>query len=298
MTWEYSDLKEIKKKIEDNFPIYWKEVFGIVNKGEVVLPNGIRVTKDNSKEVKILKATINKWNKEIDKYQEEFVDYFDLELFDEDNDEVYEFQEFKDIFATKLWTVKGALRTPDPDLDLYKSKFQQTTGAQIFNTVREILLETDNYMRNVAEKVNFKRVKTIQDLKLDFLDEENMFLPGIIGLGIRSELLHRIHPSHFAIMTRRSGWAMYYLTDESEEFVIDEEQDGKARTSFYWEYEYDRFTYLCNFLCNLLEENLNKYNITLNQQKRFGYINLFLNEIFQQNKEKADFLTKWKLVRA
>nr|WP_144925372.1 hypothetical protein [Paenibacillus bovis] len=298
MTWEYSDLKEIKKKIEDNFPIYWKEVFGIVNKGEVVLPNGIRVTKDNSKEVKILKATINKWNKEIDKYQEEFVDYFDLELFNEDNDEVYEFQEFKDIFATKLWTVKGALRTPDPDLDLYKSKFQQTTGAQIFNTVREILLETDNYMRNVAEKVNFKRVKTIQDLKLDFLDEENMFLPGIIGLGIRSELLHRIYPSHFAIMTRRSGWAMYYLTDESEEFVIDEEQDGKARTSFYWEYEYDRFTYLCNFLCNLLEENLNKYNITLNQQKRFGYINLFLNEIFQQNKEKADFLTKWKLVRA
>src|SRR5690606_39687329 len=130
MTWEYSDLKEIKKKIEDNFPIYWKEVFGIVNKGEVVLPNGIRVTKDNSKEVKILKATINKWNKEIDKYQEEFVDYFDLELFNEDNDEVYEFQEFKDIFATKLWTVKGALRTPDPDLDLYKSKFQQTRSEE------------------------------------------------------------------------------------------------------------------------------------------------------------------------
>lgn len=298
MSWNYNDLKDIKKKIEDNFPVYWKEVFGIVNYGEVVMPNGIRVSRNNNEEVKKLKSTIAKWSGDIDKYQDEFAGHFDLELFDEDSDDVYEFQEFKDVFATKLWTVRGALRTPDPDLDLYKSKFQQTTGAQIFNTVREILLETDNYMRNTASTVNFKRVKTVTDLKLDFLDEENMFLPGIIGLGIRSELLHRIYSSHFAIMTRRSGWAMYYLTDECDEFVIDEEQDGKARTSFYWEYEYDRFSYLCNFICNLLEENLSKYNITLNPQKRFGYVNLFLNEIFQHHKKRADYLTKWKLVRA
>lgn len=297
MTWEYNDLKDIKKKIEDNFPVYWKEVFGIVNSGEVVMPNGIKVSRNNNEEVKKLKSTIAKWSADIDKYQDEFAGHFDLELFDEESDDVYEFQEFKDVFATKLWTVRGALKTPDPDLDLYKSKFQQTTGAQIFNTVREILLETDNYMRNTASKVNFKRVKTVTDLKLEFLDEENMFLPGIIGLGIRSELLHRIYPSHFAIMTRRSGWAMYYLTDEFDEFVIDEEKDGKSRTSFYWEYEYDRFSYLCNFICNLLEENLSKYNITLNQQKRFGYVNLFLNEIFQHHKEQADFLIKWKLVR-
>lgn len=297
MAGEYNELKDVKKKIEGNFPIYWKNVFGIVNNNEVVMPNGIRISKDNKSEVKKLKTTIAKWSNDIDQYQDEFSEHFELDLFDEDNDEVYEFQEFKDVFATKLWTVSGALRTPDPDLELYKSKFQQTTGAQIFNTVREILLETDNYMRNISSKVNFNRVKSISDLKLEYLDEENMFLPGIIGLGIRSELLHRIYPSHFAIMTRRSGWAMYYLTDECNEFVIDEEQDGKCRTSFYWEYQYDRFVYLCNFICNLLEENIGKYDIILNKQKRFGYVNLFLNEIFQQHKDQAEFLNRWKLVR-
>ncbi|WP_462409370.1 hypothetical protein [Neobacillus sp. Marseille-QA0830] len=262
------------------------------------MPNGMRVSKNNSSEIKKLKSTIQKWEKDIDKYQDEFVDSFELDLFDDSNDEKYEFQEFKDVFAEKLWTVKGALRTPDPDLDLYKSKFHQTPGSAIFNTVKDILIETDNYMKNVANRVNFKKAKSIVDLKLEFLDEDKMFLPGIIGLGIRSELLHRIYPSHFAIMTRRSGWAMYYLTDECDEFVIDEENDGKHRTSFYWEYEYDRFSILCNYICNLLEDNLSKYNISINQKKRFGYVNLFLNEIFQQHKEQADFLNKWKLVRA
>jgi hypothetical protein len=298
MTREYIDIAAIKKKIEENFPIYWVQVFGLVNDGEIVAPNGMRVSKNNSSEIKMLKGTIDNWEKDIENYHNEFADVFDLELFDEDNDEKYEFQELKDEFASKLWTVRGALRTPDPDLDLYKSKFQKTTGAEIFNTVREILLATDNYMRHEANKVNFKRIKSITDLKLSYLEEDEMFLPGIIGLGIRSELLHRIYPSHFAIMTRRSGWAMYYLTDECDEFVIDEESEGKHRTSFYWEYDYERFSFLCNFICNLLEENLSKYNINLNQRKRFGYVNLFLNEIFKQHKKQADFLNKWKVVRA
>jgi hypothetical protein len=298
MTREYQTTAEIKKLIEKNFPIYWVKAFGIVNSGEVVAPNGMRISKNNSNEIKKLKEKLKEWETEITKYRDEFINLFDLEFFDEDNDERYEYQEFKEIFAKRLWTVRGALNSTDPDLQTYQSKFHHTTGVEIFNAVREILIASDHYMKHTAGKVNLKRIASIDQLQLDFLDQDEMFLPGIIGLGIRSELLHRLYPSHFAIMTRRSGWAMYYLTQECEEFVIDEEFDGKHRTSFYWEYEYDRFSFYSNFICNLLEENLSKHGISLNPNLRFGYVNLFLNEIFQKHKDQAEFLSKWKLVRA
>ncbi|MEH6957587.1 hypothetical protein [Neobacillus drentensis] len=297
MSGEYNEVSYITKKIKSNFPIYWVQIFGIVDQG-VFAPNGMRISKNNKEEIKMVKKLIAKWERDIRDYHESFIPLFDLDMFDDYNDEKYEFQEFKDIFAKELWTVRGALRSFDPDLDLYKSKFHHTPGEDIFNTVRDILTETNDYMKNVAKKVDFKRVKSICDLRLDYLDENSMFLPGIIGLGIRSELLHRVHPSQFSIMTRRSGWAMYYLTDECDEFVIDEEFDGKHRTSFFWEYEYDRFSLYCNLIFNLLEEKLKKYDISLNPKYRFGYVNLFLNEIFTKHKEQASFLNKWRLVRA
>jgi hypothetical protein len=58
-----------------------------LNHGEVVLPNGMRVLKDNRSEEKNLKQTIEKWDKEIFEYHDEFKEFFDLELFDDDSDE-------------------------------------------------------------------------------------------------------------------------------------------------------------------------------------------------------------------
>jgi hypothetical protein len=49
-----------------------------VNHGDVVLSNGMRVSKDNRSEVKNLKQTIEKWDKEIYEYHDEFKEFFDL----------------------------------------------------------------------------------------------------------------------------------------------------------------------------------------------------------------------------
>lgn len=295
---DYQPLRDIKQIIENLFPVYWEKIFRHVSVQEIVSENGIRViTTVNQEDVKKLKSTITKWEKGIIKYQNEMKEILDLDLFDKSNPEAYSPQEFKDdLLANELWTVRSALRSADPDLKLYKSNFYATTPMDIFITVTNILNGAKYYIENLAFGIDLKQVYQIEQLKLDFLEEEGMWLPKVIGLGIRSEMLHRLYPSNFALMTRRSLWGMFYLSDSSDEFVIDEvsRETGKQRTSSNWEYDYQRFCFLNNFIANLVENALFKNDITMQPNLRFGYVNEFLNEIFYQHRKEIGVLTRWR----
>lgn len=300
METDYNKHKLIKNVIEKNFDIFWTRIFKVVEDYET--NTGIKIKKDNKDDLKRLAEKIKKSENEIKDYCEEIRPDFDIELFEDKNDDRYEYQEFKDnIFAQVLWTVKGALRKAsyDIEMEVYRENFLRTSAADIFVVVRNILKSTGEYITNSTD-INYNMLKNIEQLNLSYLDQENMLLTGVIGLGIRSELLHRLYPGNFAIMTRRSLWGMYYLTNEEQEFVTDELSNDRRRhrTSHNWEYEYDRFMYYNNFIANLLENKLNKFGITMVSNLRFGYVNLFLNEIYNLNKEKIDFLFKWQYVEA
>ena len=293
----YQPLRDIKKIFENNFPVYWERIFHRVVDHTVVANNGIKVvSKADIKDLDNLKREIKKWEKEICAYRDYMKEILDLNLFDRTYSDSYSPQEFKDdIFADELWTVKGALKSPDPDLKLYKSNFYSTTPMDIFVVVEKILTSSRKYMLNITPSLSLKMINQVEQLNMDFLEEEGMLLTGVIGLGIRSEMLHRLYPSHFAIMTRRSLWGMFYLSDEAEEFVVDEDNDiGQQRTSSNWEYDYQRFCFLNNFIANLIEDSLLKSGINMNQNLRFGYVNMFLNQIFSQHSSQIAVNMRWK----
>ncbi|MFW6015637.1 MAG: hypothetical protein ACOCRK_04310 [bacterium] len=297
---ENLELKEIKKRLEKNFDSYWTRITGIVDDYET--ENGIKIKKDNKAEIKKLKQLIKDWEEEIEEYCDEIREYFNLEYFDETDVMVYEYQEFKDnIFAEVLWTVSSALRNAafDEEMVRYRESFLRTSAADIFMVVKNILTKTRDYINNYVTNINYNRINKIEHLKVEFLTEEEMLLSGVIGYGIRSEILHRLYPGHFGMMTRRSIWAMYYFSNEAEEFITDEKSvdDKKQRTSHDWEYDYLRFLFYQNFIANLLEAKLNKYNISIKRNFRFGYVNLFLNQIYYLHKEEIDVLYKWQSAR-
>ena len=293
----YQPLKDVKKLIEDGFPAYWEKLFHRVVDYEVIADNGFKViTKADPKDIHNLKRTIKRWEKEVRNYRDYIREILDLSLFDRTNPEAYSPPEFKDdIFANELWTVSGALKSPDPDLKLYKIHFYATTPMDVFVVVENILTNCHDYMEDISPNIKLNMMNQIDQLKMDFLDEDSMLLTGVIGLGIRSEMLHRLYPSHFAIMTRRSLWGMFYLCNEAEEFVVDEENDiGRQRTSSNWEYDYVRFCFLNNFIANLVETILGKSGIKMDQSIRFGYVNMFLNEIFAMHRKQIDVHMRWK----
>lgn len=291
----YIKESDMKKVFEKTFEEYWIRIFNIVEEKEIY---GKTIKKDNSLELKKLRETVSQWEKTIIEYCNETKSDFDLDLFDDNNDERYEFQEFKDnIFAKDLWTVKSALKNAkfDEELKKYRDQFLKTSAAEIFITVKDILLKTSEYVYSIAKNINYNRISDIKQLKIDYLNDENMLLTGVIGLGIRSEILHKLYPGNFALMTRRSIWGSYFLSSEAEEFIKDEKGiDGKKqRTSHNWEYEYDRFLFYNNFVGNLLENKFNKYDIKMKQNLRFGYVNMFFNKVSDMHKTEIDSLFQW-----
>lgn len=284
-------VKEMKKILEKNFNALWMESFGILEEENVML-GGIRVKKDNKKEIESLKEKIKKMETEVQVYKSECFQYFNAGMIETMDADKGAFK--NNIFGEKLWTVSSSLHDmSNPELDRYRESFDNATPTEIYLCVKHILEETKNYIENVFPRINLRSIQNIEDLKLDYLNEEDMLLTGVIGLGIRSELLHRMYPSVFPIMTRRSLWGMYFLTSENE-FIVDENYQGKSRTSHEWNYDYARFCFYTNFLTNIMESYLNKYKINMNMEIRFGYLNLMLVEYSAKHKTEIAELYKWK----
>lgn len=283
-------VKDMKKILEKNFTSLWMESFGILE--EEVMLGEIKVKKDNKKDIGKLKDKIKKMEAEVMEYKSECFQYFNSNIMEVMLEDLGAFKH--NIFGEKLWTVRSSLHDmSNHELDRYRDSFDNATPREIYLCVKNILEKTKDYVENIFPTKRLSNVQTIEELKLDFLNDDEMLLVGVIGLGIRSELLHRMYPAVFPIMTRRSLWGMFFLTNQNE-FIVDENYQGKSRTSHEWNYDYARFCFYTNFLTNIMETYLNKYKIKMDQSIRFGYLNLMLVAYSSKHQAEIDELYRWK----
>lgn len=277
MEQEYKPQNEILTELNKKAYGYFEHFFG---KGNEI-----------TSKLKI-QSTIKDWEEQVESYQAEIVEQFNSSKM-----EIYEdyLEDFKKQFSKHLWTVKAALKTPDPDLARYKRDYRDADAGEVFNTVNTILDATHNYVKKFTPTINYQNNNKIETLKLDYLNEENMFMSRIIGFGIRSEILHRYYPQFFPIMTQKSLWGMYFICDSANEFITIEERkrDGIMRVSHNWQYPYDRFTFLMNEFAKLLVKWFDDRGVVLQSKYRFGYVNLFLAMVQNHHKSDIRLLHDW-----
>ncbi len=293
---KYQSLEKLEHVIKSNFDKYFDRIFGLDTPKEKITQGGAKlIVKANEKDkARAIRNEIEIWEKEVKKYSDEMQVVFsskNLKVYAEIADD------FKNkIFKTKLWTVGSALRTPDPDLVRYKRDYGDALPEDILNTLKGILQKTDKYVKKVSSALDYGSVKSPEVLKMEYLDDEDLSLSGVIGFGIRSEILHRYYPAYFPIMTQRTIWGMYFLSALAEEFVTIEQKSTKGimRVSHNWIYNYQRFTFCNNYIAILLSDRLKEnYKIDLNPEFHFGYVNLFLVELAKIHKDEIKDLHQW-----
>jgi hypothetical protein len=279
MELSYMDQKLLLSKLADAALKYFERLF---------VPDNPKLAKAK------IEAIVAEWEKQVISYHSDTV-----ETFNPDQMAIYEefMEDFRNnVFGKELWTVKAALKTPDPDLARYKRDFKDADASDVYETVAGLLTATATYVTEHASTLNYDGVTEIEELGIDFLNEKDMLLNKVIGYGIRSELLHRYYPAHLAIMTQKSLWGMHFLLEgDDKEFIVVETNkfQGKIRVSHNWQYPYDRFTFLMNAIAIQLQAWVQKYGVSLKPEYRFGYVNMFLSAIYDSRKADVRLLHEW-----
>ncbi len=286
---DYKPVKEIEKRIIENFPVYLAKLYGIVEP-KSALPNGLKVSKanNNKEEIAMLKEKVIDWNKRILSYTNQLTQILnDIEEYSDD--------ELKnDIIRNDLWTVSGAHKSMDAELWLYKKNYEAVEAYKIKETVRNIMTAIEVYNARIPVNVKNNTTSTPSSFGFDILSEKETLLSGIIGKGIRSEILHKLDPKHFALMTRRSIWGLFFLSSESSEFVVDQTKDGLWRTVHNWDYMYDYFNLYNYIVFQLMKDHFSKFKINLDSNYKYGYTNLFLVEIFHHHAKEIEEYRRYK----
>lgn len=270
----YADPNVIKSELDKNFDLYFEKYF----------------TESREKAISA--------SEEIEETVEEYTNSFEQQF---NPDKMVKYQkrlvEFRDkVVAEHLWTVRSALRSREEELVRYKAAFKRAKPGDIYRIISNILRFAVEYKKETWSTVGAETVTTIEELGLDGIYEDDLILPGVIGLGIRSEILHRKFPAVFPIMTRRSQWGMHFLSGNAMEFLRYEydNYNEETRVVNQFEYDYARFTFYTNYLSVLLKHKLSSLQIPWNEDIRFGYANLFISHVFELNKGKYKELHDWK----
>ena len=287
----YEQFKDIEKKIKVNFPSYWTKLYGIIETRSAISGN-ITVSKDNKnkQEVQRLKNKVADWEKEITEYSSKLKDVF-LKI-----DEIPADELKNEVMPEELWTVGSALSSYDNELWLFKQHYEEMSAYKVKETVEHIIGAIKSYQSKLPAPVSSNKVIKPASLGFDVLVPDETLRKGVIGKGIRSEILHKLAPEYFSLMTRRSIWALFFFSDEASEFVVDQTKEGKFRTVHNWDYLYDYFTYYNHVVFELMKQNLEKHKITLKPELKYGYVNLFLVDIFKSHAKDIEDLRKLKKV--
>lgn len=245
---------------------------------------------ENRKEA--CQTKLAEWEAEIDGYTKEFKQYFSLDLFDK----IYHKrpQAFKQDVMKHLWTVGAALRDPSEELVKYKMTYNKCIPESVFNCVNGILQNANTYTSTKGKGVEMTKLSAPDELQHDFLNEDGMILSGVIGQGIRSEILHRSWPSHFSIMTRKTLWGMFFLTEQSLEFLrYEKDQKKRTRLTNQYDYDYALFNYYSAVVGQHIHEFLKEFGMELKPEYWMGYSNMFLRAVSKENYRHKKELNTW-----
>lgn len=274
----FKDISLVAADVETKALHYFRQLF---------------ITDNKAEDKKILNQVANDWENEIKKYNDSFREQFSASKMLKYEDYMEDFK--NKAFSKDLWTVGAALKTNDPDLARYKMDYRDADAEEIYTTVNGIFIAAKDYAENETPAIDYPKLSSVDELQMDFLNDDGMFMNKVIGFGIRSEILHRYYPAYFPIMTQPNLWAMYFIYERDNEFITIENKVRlkKMRVSHNWQYPYDRFTFLMNVISNQLIKWFSEYGIDLKPEYRFGYVNKFLSNITDLHKADIKLLHEW-----
>ncbi len=180
------------------------------------------------------------------------------------------------------------------ELDKYRASFSQADADWLLKVVYNLCVFGDDYQKNYDPNT-YEDAQTYQDLDLSLLDTDDYTAYGVIGGGIKTHMLYKVHPAIFPNRSRSAIWALWYLTDkntfgcktDSEFLMIDL---GKNIVQQNYFYPYQLFAFYAFEIYKMLRDKATEYNAYIDTGYRYVIVDAFLEFIAMEHDEEIAFM--------
>lgn len=309
---EKDHIDLVLKKFDKNLPAYLSKLFSEPTGDLAKLANFGTVVKKNLKPADQIKKLDEFFHHGREKnYKDEVSSYVDM--FNEKKMEEYlelDPREFKGVLKKNCPVIRYAVWSKSERLQEWQEKFARAHAQDLLDIIANSLEFAHNYSTENTEPIYKERfmVSDFLDLK-DFSIEDNYFMPGVIGAGIKSTIIYYLYPSLFNRSVKTTLYAMYFLSDEdhfglpskTNEFImIDDSSSYKRKRGSesnylidqnYW-YPYYLFMFYSKYLYdNMKQICMKEAKYILDPKSRYVDLFTFLDFICLQHADQIKTMT-------
>jgi hypothetical protein len=246
----------------------------------------------NSKTVlgNILQQAIDDFEKDRYSYQE----HLDLEALAEYKDDVNFFK--NTVLKHQIPVIRKTLQNKQAkELDKFRSSFSQSAPGNLFNVVQKIITETENWRSDWYDVSAFEKIDKLDELDYNELDGDDYTAFGVIGGGIKSHFIYKLHPEMYPNRSREAIWSLWYLSDkkqfgckEDSEFLMINLDESTTQQNYF--YPYGLFSFYALLVYKELKDRYAAYGIALPVAYRFVPVDHFLSFVSRQYQSEIDTL--------
>ena len=237
----------------------------------------------------IIREAIDDFEKDREDYQKIFRQGW-LEDLDEDAD-VFKSKTLKNECPIIRKTLANRRAK---ELDKYRASFSQADADWLLRVVYNLCVFGDEYQENYDPNT-YEDAETYQDLDMELLDTDDYTAYGVIGGGIKTHMLYKVHPALFPNRSRSAIWALWYLTNketfgcqtDSEFLMIDLSKNIVQQNYFY---PYQLFAFYAFEIYKMLRDKATEYNAYIDPDYRYVIVDAFLEFIAMEHDDEIAFL--------
>ncbi len=180
------------------------------------------------------------------------------------------------------------------ELDKYRASFSQADADWLLHVVYNLCVFGDAYQEKY-DLNTYEGAQTYQDLGLSLLDTDDYTAYGVIGGGIKTHMLYKVHPAIFPNRSRSAIWALWYLTNketfgcktDSEFLMIDLSKSIVQQNYFY---PYQLFAFYAFEIHKMLRDKATELGVYIDPDYRYVIVDAFLEFIAMEHDDEIAFL--------
>jgi hypothetical protein len=258
-----------------------------------------RTTASSTNAQRVNSDEIAAWIATYDKSAAKYRDCFDSEAMVDYEDDP---SAFKGVLSKRCEIIQRILNSKNTDLKEWIIRFKMATSQDLLDVFRSLLSAREEYEETFGDDAStYADCDSAEALVLEaFGEDESVKMPGVIGMGIRSIVLHFLNARLFAQQNRAALYALYFLSERatfglpsrtSPFLMIDDVNqrhgdDRNFKMEYNYWYPYPIGTLFAIRVYREIEARCRELGEELDPTYRYLYVARFYDHVCAQHREE------------